>query len=335
MGVSMDVFKGDAFAVTELTAAINKLPFKPTKLGSLNLFRDIPIHTTTCFIEERHGKLTIVPAKARGGPATPISERTRKGRHFECVHLPQMGEVFADDVLGVREFGQEDSLETVTSVVNDKLQQMRDNFEFTFEWQRLAAIKGVLLDHDGAELYNWFDEFGITQDTVTFDLTSPRGAKLACHEITRLIEDALGMDTYDSIIALCGKDAYDHLTCSSEVAAAYDRWKEGSYLREGQARKMFEYADIQFMEYRGKVGSEPFVGDDEIHVFPTGTRDIFLNHMAPADYVEAVNTKGKKMYVKQEPKRFNKGIDLEGQANPLHICTRPAVLISASVTPEA
>ena len=40
---------------------------------------------------------------------------------------------------------------------------------------------------------------------------------------------------------------------------------------------------------------------------------------------ETVNTLGQAYYAKQEPKDFGKGIDVETQSNPIHICTRPAV----------
>jgi len=47
----------DLFTVTALTAAINKLPAMPTKAGSLGIFSETPITTTSVVIEVNQGRL--------------------------------------------------------------------------------------------------------------------------------------------------------------------------------------------------------------------------------------------------------------------------------------
>ena len=46
----------------------------------------------------------------------------------------------------------------------------------------------------------------------------------------------------------------------------------------------------------------------------------------PANYMETVNTIGLPYYAKQEPMDFDKGIEVETQSNPIHLCTRPAAI---------
>ena len=52
--------------------------------------------------------------------------------------------------------------------------------------------------------------------------------------------------------------------------------------------------------------------------------------IAPADFVETANTRGQKFYAKQEPTKWNKGIEFHTQSNVLYLPTRPAALIKGT-----
>lgn len=332
----LDVFSGTGFSVTALTAAMNKLPYKPARLGKMGLFKTIPIDTLTVNIEERNGVLALVPMMSRGGPATPVSSPLRKLRSFPISHLPEEGKIYADDVQNIREFGEETVIEQISSKVNDLLTVMRQNLEYTHEWQRINAIQGLLKDADGTTIYNWATEFGITPGAdIPIALANKQAIKNAAMVVKRRIEDNLGMDTYTGIYAMCGKDAFQWMTTSDEMAMAFDRWQNGSFFRDNQANGAFEYAGVTWEEYRGKVGSTPFVPDATVRFFPLGTNNVFLEHYGPANYTETVNTRGKPVYAKQERMKFDKGIDIEAQSNPLIMCCRPSILQFSTVTKQA
>jgi hypothetical protein len=98
-------------------------------------------------------------------------------------------------------------------------------------------------------------------------------------------------------------------------------------------RKGFEFAGITFEEYRGQATQDDgttnrrFITAGDGHVFPTGTMSTFKTIVAPADFMETANTLGIELYAKMEPKKFNRGMDLHTQSNPLPICYRPGVLV--------
>jgi hypothetical protein len=111
---------------------------------------------------------------------------------------------------------------------------------------------------------------------------------------------------------------------------------EGTILAEqktgGDIRKGFSYGGIIFEEYRGTAtdasgNARKFIADGEGHCFPQGTMDTFKTIYAPADFIETVNTIGIPLYAKQEARKFNQGIDLHMQSNPLPMCFRPGVLV--------
>jgi hypothetical protein len=246
--------------------------------------------------------------------------------------IPVNGAVLADDVQGVRAFGSEDAIEAVADVVNDKLALMKESLEVTKEYHRIGAIQGVTYDADGTTvIYDFFDEFDLTEEEFEFDFSEENNVKLNSLAIQRYIEDILGGTTYTGIKCLCGSEFFDQLVTCAEVKAAYDRWKEGQHLRDSGFRQPFEYADIMFEEYRGSVGNVAFIEPDVARFYPEGVPDLFEEIYAPAPFMETVNTKGLPMYAKKEPMKWDLGVELHAQTNPLIMCNRPQVLVKGTI----
>jgi len=326
---SLDAFNSDVFNMMSLTEAIDKLPYVPAFLGSKNLFTRKGIQTTTAMFDEREGVLSLIPTAARGSRPTVAARGDRRARSFVVPHLPLTSSILADDVQNVRAFGQETALQTMSAAVNDELESMKQSFEATFEYHRAGAIKGVILDADGTSvIYNLFTEYGLTQHEVVFNLSlSTFDVKSAATEVLRHIRDALGATMYMGVDALCGDDFFDELTSHAKVAAAFDRWQDGQFLRDQQFESGFPFGGITWYNYRGSIGSIDFFNTDEAYFYPTGVPRLFIEVNAPADYAETVNTIGKPYYAKQERMAFDKGVLIEAQSNPLFICTRPQCLV--------
>jgi len=274
--------------------------------------------------------------------------KTRSARTFGVVHLPLGACVMAEDVQNIRSFGSESELQSVVELVNDKLQDMRTNFEATHEWERVGAIQGKLFDADGnptpTTIYDYFAEFGQTEQTVAIDWAQANSVKRAAADARRKIEDALGGDSYTGIRAFVSPDVMDALMCKDEIKNSY-QYTQAQFLRDNQARGEFEWSGVTWEEYRGNVPthaadggtatSAPFIPANTIRFVPEGTQDIFLEHYGPPTFIEGVNTKGKPTYAKQERIKFDLGIEIFGQSNPLIICCRPSVLIKCNPTGTA
>lgn len=331
----LDVFKGDAFGVISLTTSINKLPYKPARLGAMGIFRKKGITTTNVAIESREGKLAVLMTAARGTMPSAAPARGRKLRTFPVPHIPHNDAVMADEVQGVRSFGSEDSVEGVAEVVNNKLEAMRGNHEVTHEYHRAGAVQGIVKDGDmSTTLFNLFTEFGLTRTTVNFDMDAASAATVSVHalatSVIRLTEDALGADSYTKIVAMCGDLFFDHLVAHPSVRDSYKAWQVATakaFTIDEAPRGGFEFGGITWENYRGTIGGTRFMPTDEAQFFPVGVADLFWEHYAPANFVETVNTVGKPIYAKQEPMKFDVGIEMHTQSNPLIICVRPQVLI--------
>lgn len=327
----LDVFKGDAFSFTELTTAINKIPYVPTRIGQLGLFEEEGVATLTVAIEMQNGVLTLVPAAARGsrGPAKNIEKRNV--RDFRPVHLPQTVVAMADEVQGIRVFGSQTETETAQAYLNKKMAVARRDLDITHEWQRMGAIKGVVLDANATDvIYDYYTEFGVTQTVLDMaldnDATKVRGK---CTTLDRLVEDALGGVTSSGLHALVSAEFFDALVDHPAVVETF-KYTNGGPLRENQ-RKVFEFGGVTWEEYRGKVGSTRFIAANEGYVFPLGVPDLFKTFFAPAPYMDSVNTIGLPFYMKQKVMDMDKGMEYEVQSNPLHICTRPEAVIKVTI----
>lgn len=324
----LDVFNTDAFSTVSLTAAINTLPYVSSRLAPL--FAAKPITTTTAVIERQGKKLALIPARERGNQTTQnVRDPKRIARSLQVVHLPVNDQVLADEVQNVRAFGSEDATETVVDLVNSRMETMKQSLELTKEYHRTGAIQGVILDADGSTtLYNLFTLFGISETTHNFDFTlNAQDMKAQSQAIIRLMDTALGGIPRTGIRAICGDNFWDSFVSHASVAGAFERFQDNQFAREQQNRGGFDAFGIVWENYRGSVAGTPFIPTGECRFIPEGVPDLFHEVMAPANFIETVNTTGKPWYAKQAVQRFETGVDLHAQSNPLFICTRPEVLI--------
>ncbi len=324
----LDVFKKDAFSMISLTTSLEKLPFKPSRIGDMGLFTPKGIRTTTAAIEERDGFLSLLTTKPRGSASTYQAPKKRTVRTFAVPHIPHDDIIYADDVENIRAFGQESQLQTVAGVVNERLTLMRQDHETTLEHLRAGALRGSIVDADGTtELFNLFTEFGVSETSVDFLLgTAGTDTRAKMLEVVDAVEDALGAVPMDHVHCLAHKTWFRSFIGHANVKTAWERWNSGEFLRN-DPRKGFPYAGVIVEEYRGKIGSVDFIPANTARFFAVGVPNLYANYLAPANFMETVNTVGRLMYAKQVRLDLDIGIRLHTQSNPLPLCHRPASLV--------
>lgn len=329
----LDVFKSDAFSFTKLVDAINKMQAIPTRVGSLGVFGSEGVSTLSVAIEMQNGVLTLVPTAPRGAPGAAKTVERRNVRNFNTVHLPQRVAVMADEVQGLRAFGSETDEEMAMALLQKKMAVARRDLDVTHEWQRVGCLKGIVYDADGTTvLSNYLTEFGLAQTTRNVAL-SVNGTKVLqeCVGINRTVEDKLGdvMTTGPSRV-LCSPEFFDAFTGHPAVTAAYT-YQMSQFLRTDN-RRGFEFGDLIFEEYNGKIGATRLIAANKAYVVPMGVPDLFKSFYAPAPYMETVNTMGLPFYMKQKSLDYDVGVEWQVQSNPLHICTRPDAVIELTAT---
>ncbi len=336
---SLNVFRQDAFSTLEMTSFVERLPFVPTGIGDLNLFTDLPIRTTALMVEERTGKLLLIPTSARGAPPVERQTEKRKVRYFETPRLRHGDTVYAHELQNIRAFGNQTELMQVQAEVGRRVAGptgLTKNIEYTWELHRLGAIQGVLLDADGSVINNWFNEFGIAQPAeIGFNLqqAAPKdGAlRILCNAVVRQIARAAqgAFLPTTKIYAACGDEFWDALITHPDVLKTYFNWEAAKELRKGTAFEAMEFGGIAWFNYRGSNDlTSVAIPTDKCKFFPDAP-GIFQRALAPAESFEWVNTPGKPMYVQPIFDRDrNEWWRAEVSSYPLHVCLRPEVLVS-------
>lgn len=336
---TLDVFNQDAFSVISMTAAINNLPFVPGQLGASGLFAEEGVPTLSIFIEEQDQTLGLVAPTPRGGPGETAGKDGRRVRSFVIPHFQRDDAVMADEVQGVRAFGSESAVTTVEQLVNRKMAKHALALDATLEHQRVGALKGLILDKNGATVYNLATEFGIALPAAVDFVLGTETTKLRekCYEVVTGIEDALDGVPYSGVVGWCGKDFWRKLIEHKAVKETYLNWTAAAQLR-GLPLDQFEFGGIIWKRYRtgaqakAALGGSPYIGDNDVRFAVQGVPNLFVTWFGPADYEETVNTIGLPRYAKQFPMPNGKGRSLEVQSNPLSLCTRPKVLFSATTS---
>lgn len=336
---NLDIFRNNAFSMTSLTGAVNRVPYKPQLLGSLNIFEPTPVRTRTVWVERKNNTLSLIPTTPVGAPPTSRQKDKRDATPFQTVRLAEQSTIYAEEVQSVRAFGSETELKTVQKETMDRLVNLRDDMELTKEYHRLGALQGLLLDADGTTVIeNYFTKFGIAPAaTVNFELnqdgTQVRNKiKDVVRSMRRSAKGAFGPST--QVHALCGDEFFDNLTSHASVEKFYLNWLAAEGLRNTQGAGAFEaftFEGVTFHNYRGTDdNSTVAIATDECKFFPVGAREMFKAAYAPAEFGPYVNTPGLPMYSMIIPDLKRQAyVEAEVYSYPLHICQRPEILRSA------
>lgn len=336
---TLDVFNSDAFSLQSMTAAINQLPEVPTLVGSLGVFEEAGVTTTTVSVEKQDESLTLVDRSARGGVGEVVGGESRNIRNFIVPHFQRDDSVLADEVQNVRAFGTENTTQTVMDRVNQKMGRHTRSFDFTLEYMRLGALSGIVLDKDGLTIHNLFAEFNVTPpQAVDFVLgTSTTDVRGKCAQVRDGIEDACEGAMVGRVYGLAGDSFFQKLVTHTKVEATYANWEASVALRN-DPRLPFEFGGISWIRYhtkpKAKAGNSGnrLIGDSSVRFVASGVPELYITRFAPADYEETVNTIGLPRYAKQFPMPNGKGRMLEMQMNAICLCTRPDALIPGTTS---
>lgn len=322
----------DGFSVAELTDAIEKLPLAPTKIGDSGLFEETGITTAYGSIDQVDGRISLVKATGRGDDPAPVKRDVRKVHIIPATHLALETVIKPDEFDSIRGFGTVTQPMAQAAYINQRQLALKNQLAVTREYQRMCALKGIVLDSDGAVLTDLYSLFGVTKLTQVMHLdVTTTDVRQQVMTALRKAELPLGGVVVNGWEAYCSASFFDALTGHETVKAAYANYQAAEGLRAGDVRKGFPYAGVIWREYNSAVSGKKFVDDGLAHLFPVA-RGLYKTYNAPADYMETVNTMGQAFYAKMEVRHMGKGFDLEAQSNPLTFCEYPESLVELSIS---
>jgi hypothetical protein len=327
-------FDSGGFTLAEMTTALNILPNVYTRLGAMGLYRFEGVTQRSVIIEQAEGTLNLLPSVALGGRPTVANRDTRSMRNFTIPWIPHDDAILPQDIQGVRAFGSGDAAEVLNTVMARKLEKMRLKHAQTREYMEINSLRGVVKDGAGTTLFNYFTEFGVSQQAVDFTFsTATTEIAGVCRAVLRAVETELKGEVMTGVLALVSPGFFDKLISHATVKEAYKYYAStGAQPLREDVRRRFPFGGIVFEEYNATVtlstgSTETLLPTNEGVAFPIGTQDTFVTYGAPANLLETVNTIGLPMYARQLARPDGSAIDIKTEASILPINKRPRLAI--------
>jgi hypothetical protein len=359
----MNIFDDDAFTAVSMTEALEDYDFKPDLIGSLNLFEPVPVTTTKVSIEKRGNSLELIPTTPRGAPLPEGRSDGRNLRVFNTVRIAKGHTLLSDSVQDVRAFGKESELETVIQVVGREMTGLMREVELTWEFQKLGAVQGKVLDADGSLIIDWFSAWGIPEpEEINFELdVATTNVELKCRQVLRTMQSKANgsWQSRTGIVGLAGNSFFDKLTGHASVREVFLNSVQAQSLNQAfgageqsfapGAYAYFDCGGIRFYNYRGAdafnaaaaEGSATGLAslgipDQRCKFFPVNAPGVFRAAFAPGESFEFANTQGREVYAMliRDTAR-DSWIRPEVYSYPLFICTRPEMLLTAKESATA
>ena len=336
---TMDVFNNSAFSTTSLSGFVQKMPFVPQLLGSLNLFTPKPVRSRNIFVDRTEGGITLIPTSADGAPPESLNSTTRDAVALKTTRLAKQFTLYAAELDGIRASGTESELMAVQTEFNARMLRIRADMELTHEHHRLGALQGLLLDADGSTvIYNYATAFNEAIPAATsFELDVATTNVIGiCKDIARsMARSGKGALAGATIHALAGDDFYDALVTHPNVEKFYLNQMAAQALRDQAAIfEAFTIGGITFHNYRGTDdGTTVAVPTAEAKFFPVGAAGVFEVAYSPLEAAGFVNTPGQPLYAMNIPDRDrNMWVKGELYSYPLYMCSQPRVLRKGTLT---
>jgi hypothetical protein len=357
--IGMDVFDADAFTAVSLTKAVNMMGYVPQTLSQIpGLFEEVPIRTKEVWIERRGYAAQVLQTTARSTPPKQVNGDRRDARAFNTVRIADASRVTVDELQSIRRFGSEIDLKDLADEVSRRMFKITANHDLTEEFHRLNVVTlGKTLDADSSVIYDWTAEFGsapsgaqalsaISEVAFNFAAGTEGSVRLSCNGLVRAITRNLrGLGgTNVKIVGLCGDSFWDQLVTHPDVRSTFKNWPAAAELRNligeaftgsgaaasgGGAYAPFEFANIEFINYRGTDDASTVAVDTAHCKFFPRNAGIFQVARAPAEKFEFLNSPGQKRYAwVVRDKERDMWADIEVMTYPLHVCALPQALAS-------
>lgn len=337
----IDIFNDDAFSVTSLLTAVDKVGYVPGFLGSVpGLFEPAPVRTETIWIEARGSDAALIQTSPRGSAPNAKGGDSRTATPFATKRLALGSRITSSELAGIRAFGSESEMQQVQAEVVRRQFLVKRDMDLTFENWRLGVVQGLVTDADGTTIIDWASALGQTIPAeVDFDLDNANPASgvlrkkcaVAVRSMTRGLKGLGGNSV--SFMALCGDAYWDDLIAHPEVRETYLGQQEARDLRGPSAWETFNFGGINWSNYRGTDdNTKVAINTEKAKFFPVGA-GIFKWAMSPGEQFEHIGQLGQMFYPGiVTDKDRNMWADVELYSYPLPVCVMPQALYRAKRT---
>jgi hypothetical protein len=324
------------FTDQQLTANINRIPTRWGRVTGLGLFPERRLSSTLAQIVRQNGVLRVLPATERGGPASKMPERTRDALYVPVPHFPVEDCLRPQELQDAVEYDANGrQMSTVSAATYRKLEAMHSSFRVTWEYARMGALKGVVVDGAGSEQIDLYQAFEVDRHTVYLDLPNDAAdVPKAISGIQEHIEDHLLGDVMTGVRVLVARDLWHGILGHPSVKFYFQGLGFAApQISTGADQQSININGVIIEAYGAKVPlwsgtMQPLIEDGHGYAHPEGTQNCHMTHVAPANRMDAVNQPGQPIVISAEPLKHNLGVEFLGETNFLPIWTQPEALVT-------
>lgn len=320
----------DGELISTLGGLIKEIPHVPSRIDELGLFVEQGMLGTKLFLDRQGYEIRLVQSTARGSAVPEGQSPTRSGVHLEAVRLSEAATILADDFLNIRQLGSNGNFENLNSWLAQRMWSPTNSIRATREYHKLGALKGEVKDANGDTITDLYSLFGFTKPTaIEFELdTATTDVRGKFAQAKRAGMAALGGIANVRWHAFAGDNYFDKLVNHKTVRETWLNTQKANELRDDVTYDSIKLSGVTIENYQGYIGTDKFVGDDEIIIFPVGAPGLYQQHFAPADRFPFNEGLGLKEYVMPYKKDDGTQVQFIVQSNPVTLCTRPNALLS-------
>src|SRR5690606_15691754 len=221
----------------------------------------------------------------RVGQATKGTDREVSTGALQVAYFKEQAQITKADFENKRRGGTADQEDTLANVITEKLEDQRMKVDQTHEFMMLNALKGITVTPTGKVIADMFDEFGVTQPSVDFDLgTSTTNVKAKCAQVKDTLQKNLktGGRLAGVIPVLVDRSFFDKLVNHPDVKEAYLNSQSNVAYQASRTTyytwgitDAFIFHGLEFMVYAhtfplpsGSTASSASIAEDTGHVIP-------------------------------------------------------------------
>ena len=334
MPTIIDAFES-TFHNTWLTQQVPHVPFRPQLVGQM-LAGEIMVEyppSNAVQVDVTEGRIGVLSTKPQDADPQVVGPRPLASSFpVQSVHIPARATIYASQIEGKRRPGEQ-QMQTIARTVNDRLRDMNQDFDLTFEMHRIGLLKGTVYDADGSTvLFNYFNLMGKSQQTVDFAFSdSSLDVNGKTRAVQDAIEDALGGLMYDGIAVVAGKNWYDAFVSHDGVEKTYLNYAAARTLRDDLSQADFEFGSFDnIRRYRDTSATTlpDKIDPDEAYAFPMGVNGMFRVYWTPQRTFDTINERGRRLLVTRKLDRdHGEWVEMKGRSNPIWLNTYPDAVI--------
>ena len=343
MAISMAVFGGDAFTQASMIRGIDRRPYVPNQLDSIIGFEPVRATTDTVYVISRKRYVNLIRTTLRGAPIEMAQPDDKDARPLRIPRLAKGDKLFAHELANINPLEDETETDRAAAEVAKKQDKLIGDTEATFEFQRLGALNGLILDTDASTLVNFWTEFGITPpadiDLQLDDLTQTTGAlreRIATTIVMPIARaSGAGNDPRFRVKALCGDAFWFALTGHPAIEKTYLNYAAAAELRSEKLWDQFEFAGVLFVHYRGTDdGSKISIPTNKAKFFPVGVPGMWQHIMGPMnESMPLLNQPGRRYYpfLEKDKSEKQQWVQPEIYSYPLFLNARPDLVLTGTI----